>query len=546
MDEHGAINDWVDDRFTENERLRERIRELEDTLAAIQSGTVDGILVDTDAGSRLYSRASAETPYRFLIEQMHDGAALVREDQVVIYCNQRFADMLGVPMELLLGHRVSAFLPEHLAQPFSKLLKIGVQASTEQDLLFRGADGEESSADTYYLFGVAPYSEVDGGRSADGHRDQLYRLVSLTLTDISAVKLIERTALEYQKNLEEEVARKTQLLRQAQRIGKIGSFEYSVSSGAFVWSDELCRLHGIEPGDAPPSLDKSNPYYPEDQAAIFRANFHTTADSATQSSFDIVAELSSGRTTVFSTIFVPKHDENGVVTHILGTMQDVTEARHDSELIQRELDRNTVLLRELYHRTKNNMHVISSMIRLRERSTHDRELTAVLRELESRVMGMALAHQKIYESNDLSRLSLKDYFNGLIDALEDFHSSEEVAVRFRADLSECMTTIDVAIPLGIVINELITNAFKYAFRGRTEGGIEIGLRVFAGEGPLLEISDDGIGLPEGFDIRTNAGIGLTMVVALIEGQLGGTIRVAEGPGTRFSITFDEHRYDTRV
>ena len=165
-------------------------------------------------------------------------------------------------------------------------------------------------------------------------------------------------------------------------------------------------------------------------------------------------------------------------------------------------------------------------------------MQSVLRESQTRVKSMALVHEELYQSENFSRVDFADYIRRLSTNLFHTYQTGPVAVSLVVDVQELFLTVDTAIPCGLVVNELVSNALKHAFPDGREGTVTIQLRA---DGPVyvLAVSDDGIGLPEDVDPSTTESLGLQLVDTLTR-QLGGTLRIHRGNGTQFEIAFADN------
>jgi len=226
---------------------------------------------------------------------------------------------------------------------------------------------------------------------------------------------------------------------------------------------------------------------------------------------------------------------------------DITERKRAEEQIKKNLAEKEVLIRELYHRTKNNMQVISSLLQLRARTIPDEMLQTAFREIETKIRSMALVHQKLYESQNLSSLNLKSYFNDLIALIRRSFLSEADEIQFRFDAFEDIPVlIDTAIPLGLILNELLTNAVKYAFPAKEKGEIRVVLKKDAQKRVIIEVSDNGAGFPEGFDVEKDSKLGLQTAIDLARYQLGGKITFTSKEGLKCRIVIAKELYTERV
>ena len=226
---------------------------------------------------------------------------------------------------------------------------------------------------------------------------------------------------------------------------------------------------------------------------------------------------------------------------------DITARILAEERVHVSLHEKEILLQEVYHRTKNNMQVIAALLEMKAMRLAEGPATQVLAEMVQRIRVMALVHQKLYQSNDLSRIGLKGYLDDLLGLLGECLGTREHHIAIRLEvLDNPDLLIDTVIPVGLVINELVTNACKYAFEGRPDALIRISIRR-SGPGMMeLTVSDNGKGLPPDFDLTKQAGMGLQTVRAQIEQQLQGSVRVSTGEGTTWSIEFLDGLYQTRI
>ena len=204
--------------------------------------------------------------------------------------------------------------------------------------------------------------------------------------------------------------------------------------------------------------------------------------------------------------------------------------------LQRSLAEKEVLLREVHHRVKNNLQVISSLFNLQSRDLTDPATLAVFRESQHRIRAMAMIHEHLYRSTDLASVDLAQYVRSLGGALEAAYRSRPDQVKLVFALESVTLAIDQAVPCGLVLNELIANAFEHGFPGDREGSVTLHLRRERGD-VVLVVADDGVGLPPGADVRAQPSLGLRLVTTLVEHQLGGEVTVESGPGARFAVRF---------
>ena len=217
--------------------------------------------------------------------------------------------------------------------------------------------------------------------------------------------------------------------------------------------------------------------------------------------------------------------------------QNADHALHErEERLRASLNEKEVLLKEIHHRVKNNMQVISSLISLQADEMQDAALRAVLLELTNRVRSMAMVHEKLYRSADLAQIDFSDYAKTLVNYLWRAHGARSSDIRLAFDLKPIPFPVNAAVPCGLILNELVSNALKHAFSGCDDGEVNVSLHDGERGRVCLSVRDNGMGLPEGFDWQQGGSLGLRLVKMLAQ-QLGGTIETGPGPGTEFRVTF---------
>jgi two-component sensor histidine kinase len=215
---------------------------------------------------------------------------------------------------------------------------------------------------------------------------------------------------------------------------------------------------------------------------------------------------------------------------------EIHENEKAKEQISAALKEKEVLLQEIHHRVKNNMQIIVSLLKMQARKTEDKEFKKLYKESESRIQTMMMIHEKLYGSQNLSHIDFKDYVDELMMALSHSYSAEAKHINREVDIENVFLSIDQAIPCGLIINELVTNSYKYAFEGKEEGCIKISVTEDS-SGLQLAVEDDGVGFPEGYNIELSETLGCRLIAILVENQLKGTYSWTSGNGLRFVMNF---------
>ena len=205
--------------------------------------------------------------------------------------------------------------------------------------------------------------------------------------------------------------------------------------------------------------------------------------------------------------------------------------------IRASLREKEVLLKEIHHRVKNNLQIISSLLNLQTGQIDDERAEAIFRESQDRVRSMALIHERLYQSEDLARVDFAEYIRSLVGYLARSYSDQAGRVRVETDVGDVSLGIDTAIPCGLIINELVSNALKHGFPEGKPGRIDVHLREKRDGGYRLVVSDNGVGFPDGLDFRQTDSLGLQLVTTLVD-QLEGRIELDAARGTGFRIHFE--------
>ncbi|MFQ5584356.1 MAG: sensor histidine kinase, partial [Calditrichia bacterium] len=203
------------------------------------------------------------------------------------------------------------------------------------------------------------------------------------------------------------------------------------------------------------------------------------------------------------------------------------------------LEEKEILPGEIHHRVKNNLQIIYSLLSIQAGYVKIKQYSDIFKDCQNRIMSIALAHEKLYQSNSLAHINLDEYINNLADTLFDSYGVIRGNISLIVDVENISLGIDTAILCGLILNELISNSLKHAFPNGQSGEIKILLHVLNGDEYQLIVSDNGIGIPEELDFRNTETFGLQMVNVLVEGKMRGSVELNISNGTEFHITFKE-------
>jgi PAS domain S-box-containing protein len=237
--------------------------------------------------------------------------------------------------------------------------------------------------------------------------------------------------------------------------------------------------------------------------------------------------------------------KTGQMKGVIEYVRDITERKKAEDRLQESLREKEVLLREIHHRVKNNMQVISSLLNLQSRRIQDAAVLEMFRESQRRIRSMALIHERLYQSSDLSRIEFSEYLRNLATHLFHSYQVDTSRVQLKIEAEEVALNINTAIPCGLIVNELISNALKHGFPEGRAGRLDIDLRRVEGDGYTLRVADDGVGFPAGLDFRKTESLGMQIVNTLAS-QIDASIDLDREKGTRFTIRFQEIEYKQRT
>ena len=233
---------------------------------------------------------------------------------------------------------------------------------------------------------------------------------------------------------------------------------------------------------------------------------------------------------------------------VIAGVRDISDRKRAEAQIQASLKQKDLLLREIHHRIKNNLQVVSSLLMLQAETTEDIYTQQVLQESQERVMAIALVHEALYKSATLERIDLSGYIQDLLQEIFYTHRGMEQGIQLDLELEPVWLNLETVLPCALILNELVVNALKHAFPDRGSGQIFISLHN-RGEIIILVVADDGIGLPTDWDVRQSLSLGLQVVRDLTQ-QLEGTLEISSDPshrpGTRVTLQFQELFYRSRV
>jgi two-component sensor histidine kinase len=242
---------------------------------------------------------------------------------------------------------------------------------------------------------------------------------------------------------------------------------------------------------------------------------------------------------------VPLFESNGRFAGYIGSCIDLTERKEMEDRLRKALKEKENLLREVHHRVKNNLQVISSLLNLQIGSIKDQQIAQLFRECQARIMSIALLHESLHRSNDLSHINMAEYMRTLTGHLFRSYGVDSGKIQLSLHVDDVDLDVDTGLTCGLIIDELVSNCLKHAFLNGHPGQITVDLRAHDDQTYTLQVGDDGIGLPKDGRLNNQDSLGLELVSLMAE-KLDGTVELQSGHGTEWKIQFRPLHYQERM
>lgn len=454
-------------------------------------------------------------------------------DQKLRYvkCDPITPTYFGLDQQSIIGKSVSdlnpVFAEEFLHPLMQRVIKSG---KPEMDMVVPGPIPSRQGEISYWLMSYfpVPLSRDEMGLGAMG----------VDITDL--------------KHAEDALKESETKLLDAQKLGKFGSYTVDMkNNNEMQWSDQMFELWEFDKSQPIPEFDTLwSLIHPEDRDVVENTfKGATKENNKMETEFRIV--FPDNRVKYIHLITRGYFDEKGNLIRREGVEVDITE-RKVNQLKLEEANKNIadrlkekeVLLREIFHRTKNSLQLISSLLTLKAGDLPDPQMKEIVNDVQDRIKAIALVHEKLYKSNNLSRVNLKEYITGLSDLLLDTHHVGD-KILLKLKLEDIFILIDTAIPCGLIITELIINSIKHAFPDDNKGFIEIKLRRIKDQIIELVIADNGIGFKNSEQDRLGK-LGLQLFKGIAEDQLEAEVSLNSENGVAWTLHFKDLLYNERV
>jgi len=287
--------------------------------------------------------------------------------------------------------------------------------------------------------------------------------------------------------------------------------------------------------------------FPAEDISFLREKFSRALKGETLKPFQYHLINKNGEYSWIETQLVPIK-KDGMINSILVIDTDITDRKNAIDRLRSSVNEKKILIKEIHHRVKNNMQIISSLLNLQSQHLKDDEKVAatVLKESQNRVRSMAMIHEKLYQSKDFTHIRFEDYIKRLLSDLFYSYDTSSDQVKLVVDVEDVNLNMETAVPCGLIISELFSNSLKYAFPEGRGGEIRVSLKQETDDQRfVLTVGDDGVGLPPDLDFKNTTTLGLELVNNLTK-QIDGEIELDRSHGTEFKIRFNELKYQKRI
>jgi PAS domain S-box-containing protein len=516
-------------------------------LAALERRIAE--LEALDSEHRQVERAvrESEEKYRSMVDSANDGIGIV-QDGVIKFANPRLAEMGGYAVEQIVGRAFTDFLHSNELGPIQEIYDgrlAGLDVPSKYEMLIQGKNGRRL------------YAEINSsiiryeGRPA----------VLIIIRDATHRKRTEQ--------LKDSIFRISAAAVSSDSLEDLGRSIHQVIADLMPARNFYIALYDAEAHiiSFPYFVDDFDPPPPPKEPGHGLTEYVLRTGQPLLASPEVFAELEqrgevesigapsidwlgvplSSNGTTIGVLVVQTYregvrygeEEKEILQFVSDQVAMAVHRKRIEDQVKASLQEKDVLIKEVHHRVKNNMQVISSLLNLQSRRIQDPEVLEMFRESQRRIRSMALIHERLYQSSDLSRIEFSQYLRNLATHLFHSYQVSSDRVRLRLDTEEVYLNINTAIPCGLIVNELVSNALKHGFPEGRRGEVAVELHRVAGDGYVVRVRDDGVGFPQALDYRRTETLGMQIVNTLV-GQLEGRLELEnKTPGSTFRLEFNE-------
>ncbi len=368
-----------------------------------------------------------------------------------------------------------------------------------------------------------------------------FPIIGIILFIIIQSSIIVKMLSLHRKNnkMHSEISRVNQYLEATTRSANTGLWDWTLKDNTVAYNDMWFEMLGYPPQNNHGTIDTwRRLVHPDDFSDVYRAIFNHLMGATEW--YENQHRLKCGDGTwkwILDRGRVIEWDKSGKPIRFTGTHTDINRYKQYEFLIQQSLEEKEVLLHEIHHRVKNNLQIISSILNLQYPRLKYPELQEIFTDCKSRIQSIALVHEILYQHDDVSKISVTSYMNALSASVSSLYQNPRVNITINISPEDFALPIHSAIPIGIIVNEIISNSFKHAFPDKKSGNIYCNVWL---DGPdcVIEISNDGISPESDFNLVNYETLGISLILSLTE-QLGGKIVINKENGLSYTISFPQ-------
>ena len=462
--------------------------------------------------------ARSEKKYRALFELSPDYVVVLDPDGKVLDINHRVEEGSEVSREDIVGKEVKELANILLNDTFDENSILDFLTSSQIGPMVIKLEGDKG----------VEYVEV---HHAPIIREGKIFAIQIIGRDITERKKAEKALIESKKNLHN-------LNTYLEAIINASPFAivdlYPDGRVKSLWNPAAESIFGWKKMEV---LGKPLPFLNENKQIKYENIISNVLSGEFKSDLELECARNDGEMIYTMMATAPLLNVDNNIQGIMATFADISDMIMAEKQIKASLEEKEVLLREIHHRVKNNLQIISSLMSLQSEYTQEPETLKMFQESKNRIRSMALIHEKLYQSEDMAHINFGEYLKSLVEMLSSFHKEKRNDVDVCLNCDNVFLEIDTAISMGLIVNELVSNCFKHAFPSETRGIIEISLFTVP-EGYLLEVADDGVGLPDNFVLENTNSLGL-LIVQTLTMQLKGSLEIEKDNGAIFKLFFSE-------
>lgn len=515
----GAIGFAID--ITEQQKLQQNIKKIEDEYRSLLESSHEGIFIHDSKGKVLVANKSALDVLK--IKSLDE----LNPNNLFHYILPQYHDMIRQRKALIENGESLPVIKCGILRPNGEKIEVETKAIP---IKFRGEKAI-----------MIVYHELSLEQRLQEEKEKLKQAESLNRRlqeEIKAKELAHKELQQSRETILHQAAKLKAIFNDGTHMVYTINKKHQLTSFNERYAQSVKGLYGIDVYEGMDVKEVSNGHMPEEQIRAFMEQHTEVLRSKQTHRFEMPASNPEGKTIWLEMVLNPIQTPQGQPEEVAYMVHDITAAKQSQMRIERSLKEKEVLIKEVHHRVKNNLQVISSIFSLQTTFTKDKKTIALMRESQNRLKTMAYIHESLYQNKDLSRIDFGQYLSVLCNNLALSYGQESENVALDISAPNISLSLDQSISCGLLVNELVSNAYKYAFKQQKKKK-DSAITVKAarrGDTISLSVADNGTGIPSGFDFRNSQTLGLQLVLSLAE-QLDGKIKLDSKKGTKFTLTF---------